>query len=181
MEPIPMPGQIDPRAAAQEFLERRSARSSLAEWARLRGFEPAAHHQLIINEIEAFLEGDDEVLLLFAPPGSAKSTYVSILLPAWYLANNPTDSILAATHNVEFAERWGRRVRNDIADNAPVLGIRLAEDSKAATRWSLESGGEYYGVGAGVGISGFRANLGVADDLFGSREDAYSETVRQKR
>jgi predicted phage terminase large subunit-like protein len=45
----------------------------------------------------------------------------------------------------------------------------------------LASGGEYYGVGAGVGISGFRANLGVADDLFGSREDAYSETVRKKR
>jgi hypothetical protein len=36
-------------------------------------------------------------------------------------------------------------------------------------------------VGAGTGILGFRANLGVADDLFGSREDAYSETVRQKR
>ena len=33
----------------------------------------------------------------------------------------------------------------------------------------------------GTGISGFRANLGVGDDLFGSREDAYSETVRQKR
>jgi predicted phage terminase large subunit-like protein len=176
-----MPGQIDPRTAAQELLKRRSARRSLTEWARLRGFEPAAHHQLIISEIEAFLEGDDEVLLLFAPPGSAKSTYVSILLPSWYLANNPAHSILAATHNVEFAERWGRRVRNDIADNAAVLGISLAEDSKAATRWSLESGGEYYGVGAGVGISGFRANLGVADDLFGSREDAYSETVRQKR
>jgi hypothetical protein len=27
----------------------------------------------------------------------------------------------------------------------------------------------------------FAANLGVGDDLFGSREDAYSETVRQKR
>ena len=48
------------------------------------------------------------------------------------LANNPTHSILAATHNVEFAERWGRRVRNDISDNAPVLGIKLAEDSNAA-------------------------------------------------
>jgi len=47
------------------------------------------------------------VLLLFAPPGSAKSTYVSVLLPSWYLAANPTHSILAATHNVEFAERWG--------------------------------------------------------------------------
>ena len=62
-----------------------------------------------------------------------------------------------------------------------MLGIKLSEDSKAAARWSLESEGEYYGVGAGTGISGFRANLGVGDDLFGSREDAYSETVRQKR
>jgi hypothetical protein len=121
------------------------------------------------------------VLLLFAPPGSAKSTYVSVLLPSWYLANHPENSILAATHNVEFAERWGRRVRNDIATDANVLGISLSEDSKAAARWSLTSGGEYYGVGAGVGISGFRANLGVGDDLFGSREDAYSDTVREKR
>ena len=93
----------------------------------------------------------------------------------------PRHSILAATHNVEFAERWGRRVRNDIAVDSKVLGISLSEDSKAAARWSLTAGGEYYGVGAGVGISGFRANLGVGDDLFGSREDAYSETVRKKR
>ena len=62
-----------------------------------------------------------------------------------------------------------------------MLGVELSEDSKADARWSLASGGEYYGVGAGTGISGFRANLGVGDDLFGSREDAYSETVRQKR
>jgi hypothetical protein len=32
---------------------------------------------------------------------------------------------------------------------------------QAAARWSLASGGEYYGVGAGVGISGFRADLGL--------------------
>jgi hypothetical protein len=53
-------------------------------------------------------------------------------------------------------------------------GISLSEDSKAAARCSLASAGEYSALG-------FRANLGVADDLFGSREDAYSETVRQKR
>jgi predicted phage terminase large subunit-like protein len=171
----------DPASAATELLKRRSIRNSLTAWASQKGFEPAPHHQLFIREIEAFLKSDDEVLLLFAPPGSAKSTYVSVLLPSWYLAANPTHSILAATHNVEFAERWGRRVRNDIAADANALGISLSEDSKAAARWSLTTGGEYYGVGAGVGISGFRANLGVGDDLFGSREDAYSETVRQKR
>jgi predicted phage terminase large subunit-like protein len=173
--------ELSSQVAAQELMKRRKVRLSLVEWARHKGFEPAKHHLLIINEIESFLASDDEVLLLFAPPGSAKSTYVSILLPSWYLAGNPTHSILAATHSVEFAERWGRRVRNDIAGETNVLGISLSDDSKAAARWSLASGGEYYGVGAGTGISGFRANLGVADDLFGSREDAYSETVRQKR
>jgi predicted phage terminase large subunit-like protein len=172
--------ELSSQAAAQELIRRRQVRLSLTEWARHKGFEPAKHHQLIINEIGSFLSSDEEVLLLFAPPGSAKSTYVSILLPSWYLAGNPTHSILAATHSVEFAERWGRRVRNDIAGDRHLLGIALSEDSKAAARWSLASGGDY-GVGAGVGISGFRANLGVADDLFGSREDAYSETVRKKR
>src|SRR5262245_53837139 len=168
-------------AAATEILKRRSIRSSLVEWARHRGFEPAPHHRLIIKQIDDFLISDDEVLLLFAPPGSAKSTYVSILFPSHYLARYPQNSILAATHSVEFAQRWGRRVRNDIALESKMLGIELASDSQASDRWALKTGGEYYGVGAGTGIAGFRADLGLGDDFFGSREDAYSETVRQKR
>jgi hypothetical protein len=172
--------ELSSQLAAQELIKRRRVRLSLTEWARHKGFEPAKHHLLIIDEIESFLASEDEVLLLFAPPGSAKSTYVSILLPSWYLARNPTHSVLAATHSVEFAERWGRRVRNDIAGDVNVLGISISEDSKAAARWSLASGGEYYGVGAGVGISGFRANLGVCDDLFGSREDAYQRNGQKE-
>src|SRR6187397_1082582 len=150
----------DPASAATELLKRRSIRNSLSEWARHKGFEPAPHHQLFIREIEEFLKSEDEVLLLFAPPGSAKSTYVSVLLPSWYLAANPTHSILAATHNVQFAERWGRRVPNDIAGDANVLGIYLSEDSKAAARWSLTSGVEYYGtVVRGNRIVGSNPNL----------------------
>src|SRR3990167_1430604 len=167
--------------AATELLRRRTVRRSLTEWSRFKGYEPAPHHRLIIQGIEAFLASDEQVLLLFAPPGSGKSVYVSVILPSWYLANNPDHSILAATHSVEFAERWGRRVRNDIALDTLTLGIELRPDNQAATRWALMSGGEYYGVGAGTGIAGFRADLGLGDDFFGSREDAWSPTVRQKR
>ena len=113
-----------PAAAARSAAQRRRVRRSLAEWARYRGFEPAAHHQLIIEEIEAFLDSDDEVLLLFAPPGSAKSTYVSVCSRRYYLARFPSNSILAATHSVEFAQRWGRRVRNDIAAHAQIARHR---------------------------------------------------------
>ena len=167
--------------AAVTMQRRRTIRRSLTEWARFQGYEPAAHHRLIIAQIEEFLESDDEVLLLFAPPGSAKSTYVSHLFPAWYLARYPGRSILAATHNVEFAQRWGRKCRNDVVLHGKVLGIELSGDQTASDRWALTNGGEYYGVGAGVGISGFRADLGLGDDFFGSREDAFSETVRKKR
>ena len=170
-----------PISAATELLRRRAIRRHLAEWGRYKGFQPALHHRIICREIDAFLDSDDEVLLLFAPPGSAKSTWVSVLFPAQYLARFPRNSVLAATHSVEFAQRWGRRVRNDIALDSAVLGIGLASDSQASDRWALTSGGEYYGVGAGVGISGFRADLGLGDDFFGNREDAYSETVRKKR
>ncbi len=123
-----------PISAATELLRRRTIRHDLAEWGRYKGFEPAPHHWLICQEIDAFLDSDDEVLLLFAPPGSAKSTWVSVLFPSHYLARFPSRSILAATHSVEFAQRWGRRVRNDIALDSTVLGIELAPDSQASDR-----------------------------------------------
>jgi hypothetical protein len=67
--------------AAKEMLKRRSIRRSLVEWGRHKGFEAAHHHRLICDQIEEFLSTDDEVLLLFAPPGSAKSTWLSVLFP----------------------------------------------------------------------------------------------------
>ena len=91
---------------------------------------------------------------------------------------SPEPSPLAAFGNCRI--RWKSELRYWVT-KTNVLGLKLSDDSKAAARWSLETGGEYYEVGVGTGISGFRANLGVGDDLFGSREDAYSETIRQKR
>src|SRR5688500_13073530 len=80
--------------------ERRQVRKSLAAWARFKGFEPAPHHLLVMRELEAFVFGDDfDVLLLHAPPGSAKTTYISVLFPSWYFANFPQNNILFATHS----------------------------------------------------------------------------------
>ena len=50
--------------------ERRQIRKGMAAWARYKGFEPAAHHLLIMNELERFIASDEhDVLLLHAPPG----------------------------------------------------------------------------------------------------------------
>jgi hypothetical protein len=51
--------ELTSQVAAQELIRRRRVRLSLTEWARHKGFEPARHHQLMINEIEAFLGSED--------------------------------------------------------------------------------------------------------------------------
>jgi len=124
--------------------------------------------------------GEIQRLAVFMPPGSAKSTYSSVLFPAWYLARHPTHAILAASHTSELAEKWGRRVRNLIEEYGPDLEITISEDNAAAGRWSIKQGGEYYAAGVGVGIAGFRADLAIIDDPVRSREDADSALVREK-
>ena len=133
---------IDPADAAAELLKRRSIRCSLTEWARYKGFEPAPHHQLIIAEIQSFLASDERVLLLFAPPGSAKSTYVSVLLPSWFLANNPNHSVLAATHSVsqnggegEFAMTLHLMPRSSVLSSIP--RARLPQDGVSQAAASI--------------------------------------------
>lgn len=173
--------QISPQDAATELLRRRGIRRSLTNWCQHIGYEPAQHHLLIIEAIEALLASTDyDTLLIGAPPGSAKSSYVSIALPSWYIGRFPTNSILHASHSTTLAEKWGRRIRNTVVEHSRVLGTSLADDSKAAGRWAVTQGGEYYAVGAGVGIAGFRADLGIIDDPYGSREDADSDTIRVK-
>ncbi len=161
--------------------ERTEVQRSLVAWAVKAGFQPAPHHELLIAELEALESGETDTLLVFMPPGSAKSTYVNMLFPAWFMARNPTRNILTASHSSELAERWGRKTRNMVSGHGQDLGVSLSEDSAAAYRWATTEGGEYFAVGAGVGIAGFRADLGIIDDPFGSREDAESRRVRDSR
>ena len=115
----------DAAAAAELLLRRREIRRSLAEWARHVGFEPAAHHLLLIDRLEKVARGELKRLAVFMPPGSAKSTYSSILFPPWFLANAPGKSLIAASHSVDLAEKFGRRVRGLITERGPVLGVEF--------------------------------------------------------
>ena len=166
--------------AAGQILRRKLIRSNLSEWAKYNSFTPARHHRLLISKLEALCRGDILRLAVFMPPGSAKSTYASVLFPPYAMANHPKAQFLAASHTTELAERWGRRVRNLIAEHQAILGIHPDEDNQAAGRWATKEGGEYLAAGARIGIAGFRALFGVIDDPLRSREDAESLVVRDR-
>jgi predicted phage terminase large subunit-like protein len=166
--------------AASEIIRRKQIRAHLQVWCEANGYVPARHHRLLISHLEAVFRGEIERLAVFMPPGSAKSTYASILFPPWVMSNDPTALFLAASHTTELAERWGRRVRNLIAEHWKILGIRPSEDNQAAGRWGLMEGGEYMAAGANVGIAGFRAKYGLIDDPIRSRQDADSLLIRDR-
>jgi predicted phage terminase large subunit-like protein len=134
---------------------------------------------LLISKLEAVARGEIDRLLICMPPGSAKSTYTSVFFPGWFLANYQSAAVIAASHTTELAEQFGRRVRNLVAEHTKELGIVLREDSKAAGRWELESGGGYLGVGVGQAVLGYRADLAIVDDPHRSRESAQSEVERR--
>src|SRR5262245_47107173 len=123
---------LSPLQAAEVLLERRALRKSFTRWCQVVGYEPAAHHKLLIQKLEAVARGEIKRLMVFMPPGSAKSTYASILFAPWFLSQHSKAQILACSHTVELAERFGRRVRNSIAEHGNTLGIELSNDSQAA-------------------------------------------------
>jgi len=166
--------------AAAELLKRRALRGSLPEWCRHCGFEPAAHHLLLLDKLTAVSRGEIDRLAVFMPPGSAKSTYASVLFPPWYLAQHSADAVIAASHTQELADHWGRRVRNLITQESKTLGIEIAPDSSAAGRWETTAGGAYFAAGVGGSIAGRRADLAIIDDPVRSRQDADSELSRNR-
>lgn len=118
--------------------------------------------------------------MVFMPPGSAKSTYTSILFPAWFLAQADAGNVIAASHSTELAERFGRKVRGLVREHVKALGYGLSEESAAVGRWETTTGREYYAAGVGVGIAGFRSKLNLIDDPFRNRQDADSRLIRDR-
>ena len=167
------------------MLLRRRARTSLTAFIEYLdlAFIPAKHHRLLIGHLEAIERGDIERLMVLMPPGSAKSTYASVLFPPWYMGRNPTSSVLGVSNTTELAERFSRRARNLVAGRAfrTVFGTGISDDTQAAGNWETEAGGEFFAAGVGSAIAGRRADLGLIDDPIKSREEADSERVRQKQ
>lgn len=161
-------------------LERRHIRRLLGDWAFANGFRPAKHHRYLIQKLHDVVEGRCDRLAVFLPPGSAKSTYCSVLLPSWLTQRLPGKSVLAASHTTELAVRFGRRTRNLVVSHADLLGVELAPDSSAAGRWECTNGFTYYAAGVDTGIAGYRADLAIIDDPIRSRADAHSETMRER-
>lgn len=169
---------MTPQQAALVLLDRRRARRSFLAWTTACGYSPQLHHRVQCEHLQAVAEGVIRKLMIFAPPGSAKSTYGSILFPPWFMAHQNGGNVIAGSHNSQLAQRFSRKVRGLAADHGNMLGYGLS--GTAVELWGTTNDREYLAAGVGVGIAGFRAKLGLVDDPIRSRQDADSKLVRDR-
>jgi predicted phage terminase large subunit-like protein len=137
-----------------------------------------AHHRLLIKELEDIEAGRNDRLMVFMPPGSAKSTYASVLFPPWFMARRPNRDVIGASHGAELAEDFSSRVLRTIKEYPRELDYGLLSEN--VKLWKTSNGGVYRAAGAGGSITGRRSDLFVIDDPIKGREDADSETIREK-
>jgi predicted phage terminase large subunit-like protein len=148
---------------------------------RVSDHAPAAHHDFLINCLELVERGKIRRLMIFMPPGSAKSTYASVLFPSWYMGRNPDKNLIAASYAQRLSSRFGKRCRNIVGstDYKAIFGFGLAEGSAAKDEWEVASGGEYTATSVDGAVTGRRGDLIIIDDPVKGRAEADSETVRE--
>lgn len=143
--------------------------------------KPAAHHKIILDNIMDVVDGDTKRLMIFAPPGSAKSTYASVLFPAYFIGRKKICAMIGASHTEDLAINFSRRCRNVVntKEYKEIFGFGLSRTHNAAKQWETEVGGEFYAVGIGGAVTGRRADGGLIDDPVKSRKESLSPAYRE--
>jgi predicted phage terminase large subunit-like protein len=192
---------ISPAEAARELLRRRRARGSLVgyshaitipgapvsedpdEWL----FKPiessvAKHHQVTMEAIDRCIHTDYGRLMIFEPPGSAKSTYASVVGTTYAMGKHPGLRCLMTSYAATPIIRHSKRARQ-IANSPEFSGIwgcTVVGGSNAADEWELTNGSGMFAAGLMGGLTSSRCDLGIIDDPVAGREEAESETIRKK-
>lgn len=155
---------------------------SLTAWAEHvlspLGQSPAPVHRHILSKLDSVAEGQIDRLMLLLPPGHAKSTYASVIFPAWWFTRHPASSIITACHTADLAGHFARRVRTLVDEHGPTLGYTLAKGDRASSRWRTTERGEYFATGIKGPITGRRADLVLIDDPIKSHAEADSPGAR---
>jgi len=140
---------------------------------------PAKHHELINNILQDVAnktpDGQGRIkkrVMFFMPPGSAKSTYATVVFPTWFMGNHPNKNIICASYGSSLAVKFGRKCRSIARSKKynDIFKAKLVEDNRAADDWSITNGSTYMAGGILSGITGNRADGLIIDDPIKGRE-----------
>lgn len=145
----------------------------------------------LCNDLQEFMENEDEVLILNLPPRHGKSRTVGLLVE-WLLGKDINTKIMTGSYNEMLSTTFSKNVRNDIqearGDKDKIIysdifpGVRIKQGDGAMNLWSLEGGyNNYLATSPGGTATGFGCSLMIIDDLIKNSEEAFNENVLEKQ
>lgn len=145
------------------------------------------------NEMQSFLESDEQLLVIDEPPRFGKSRTVGCLVE-WVLgrSKDKSEKIMTGSYNEVLSTTFSKGVRNTImqekADKAKVVYSDIFPDTKiqrgdaAMNMWSLVGGYNNYLATSPTGTAtGFGATLMIIDDVIKSAMEANNADVLEKQ
>jgi hypothetical protein len=177
------------RAIAEEAnreLARRGSYSDYVYYVHGGRWIPARHLLFVCIEIETFIQQETghpyDILILQMPPQHGKSMSTTETLPSWYLGKWPYNRVIEVSYNETFAQRFGRRNRDKIKEFGYLFGIGISKGKDSNEEFELNNGvGGMISRGIMSGVTGNPANLIIIDDPIKNREEADSQTIRDKQ
>lgn len=142
---------------------------------------PAAHHELINAALMRVEARKSKRLMIFMPPGSAKSTYATVVFPSWFMGRKRGRNVICASYGTDLARKFSRKTRQIVRSSQykHVFNTELVADNRSVEDWALDSSSTYMCAGLMAGITGNRADGMVIDDPIKGRQDADSPTIRE--
>lgn len=152
-------------------------------------FLKGPHTKVICETIDEsfnrFDNGESVFYIIQCPFRHGKTDIISRYLPPHFLGKYPDNEILVATYGANLAGDISRQSRNIIkTDKFRQLytGINISKESASVENWALDKhAGMTHWTGVGGASTGKGYHLGIIDDYLKNREDAESQTIREKQ
>jgi predicted phage terminase large subunit-like protein len=150
-------------------LRRRDLREFVkAAWHLIEPITPLKwswHFDAICQHLQAVTEGKISRLLINVPPGSGKSSLISVLWPVWEMIRRPSEKWLFFSHREDLADRDSIRRRLVITSSwfQDQWPIELRPDQNQKGMYTNMAGGSHLSSGTSA-VTGFRGSRLILDD-----------------
>lgn len=131
---------------------------------------------------------ETQYFMFSVPPQHGKSMHITETFPSYFLGNFSNEGVIEISYNETFAEKFGSKNRDKINQYGKELfKIQISKDTNSKGEWEVtdlegkKTRGGMISRGIMSGVTG--SSLGdciIIDDPIKNREEANSETIREK-
>lgn len=143
-------------------------------------WKPGLHFEAMNEQFIRLARREISSLIVTMPPQHGKSTFGSVVLPAWYLGEHPTHNIIGTAYNTDHASEFAAWSRDIVKDKGEELGLHLDPLVRSKRTWSTVEGGTMRAAGIDAGITGKPCHFLIGDDPIKKPSEAFSPAYKRK-